>query len=371
MAPDVVIADRPADATLASWFAPLLDRGTAWCAPNLVTTPAFLRAGPVELPLTVNEAEWDNSWVCSPWTHYVSYAREEISRAAGPATALAGAALLGVLGAWFARAGLNRVVMVNNWLLSTNPWPRWEARELPAALEALCERWPDHAFVFRSLNGEESAPLLAALERAGGRVIPSRQVWWYAPGAEAVARSPEFRKDVRLLRRGDLRLVSSGELADADFPILTKLYEDLYLGKYSRHNPQYTADWFRHLHRRGLARFTALRDPGGSFVGVEASVELHGILTSPVVGYDLSRPRRLGLYRRLAAIPVLEARRRDLPLNLSAGVGRFKALRGGVATMEYLGVYDRHLPPSRRLPWQCVGGVSRHLLAPYVRRHGL
>ena len=89
------------------------------------------------------------------------------------------------------------------------------------------------------------------------------------------------------------------------------------------------------------------------------------------MGYDLAQPQSLGLYRRLAALPILEARRLSLPLNLSSGVGRYKALRGGEAVMEYLGVYDRHLPLKRRLPWHCIESLSNRLLAPYVQRHGL
>lgn len=371
MATEVTISALPEDDTLRRWFTPLLANGTVFCAPNLKTTPVFLKTPHVELPLTVNETEWDNSWICSPWNHYITYAREEIDRATGKKTAWVAGKFLSGIGAWFQRADFNRVVMVNNWLLSTNPWPKWEAEEVPEVLKALVERWPDHAIVFRSLNPKESSPLIEALSRTGARLVPSRQVWWYEADSTTVSTSPDFRKDVRLLHRGDLEIVPSEEISDADFPALLGLYEQLYLDKYSRHNPRFTEAWFRHLHREHLARFTALRTESGRLVGVEACCELHGVLTSPVVGYALDLPQALGLYRRLAALPVLEARRLAVPLNLSAGVGRYKALRGGEAVMEYLGVYDRHLSPSRRLPWQCIQQLSNRLLAPYVQRHKL
>lgn len=371
MATEATLSDTPRDDFLCRWFGPLLETGTTACAPNLATTPAFLQVDGIEVPLTVNEKEWDNSWLCSPYTHYITYAHEEITRATGPVTAALGGALLGGLGAWFRRAEINRVIMANNWLHSTNPWPRWDAATLPVVLDAMTARWPDHALVFRSLNAKESAPLLAALGKAGAMLVPSRQIWWYEADSEAVTRSHEFRKDERLLHRGDLEIVPHEEITEADYPILTKLYEQLYLGKYSRHNPQYSVAWIGHLHRENLARFTALREPGGRFVGVEACVEMHGVLTSPIVGYEVDRPRELGLYRRLAAVPVLEARKRVIPLNLSAGVGQFKALRGGEPVMEYLGVYVRHLPRSRRAPWRAVHELSARLLAPHVRKHGL
>jgi hypothetical protein len=371
MATDVTLSETPQDNLMRRWFRPLLERGTTTCAPNLETTLAFLRVGEIELPLTVNEAEWENSWLCSPWTHYITYAREEIDRSVGPVTSALGGALLGTLGTWFRKAEINRVVMVNNWLHSTNPWPHWEAEDLPAVLEAMTQRWPGHAIVFRSLHAKESAPLLAALHRTGAMLVPSRQIWWYEAGSEAVVKSPDFRKDVRLLRRCDLKIVPHESILEAEIETLTELYSRLYLGKYSRHNPRYTTDWLGHLHRENLARFTALREPGGRLVGVEACTELHGVLTSPIVGYDLDQPREIGLYRRLAAVPVLEAMKRGIPLNLSAGVGRFKALRGGEPVMEYLGVYVRHLPATRRAPWRAVHELSTRLLAPHVQKHGL
>lgn len=370
-APTATVTDTPADRTLARWFAPVLEHGGRWVAPNLDTRCAFLRVGELELPLTVNEAEWGNSWVCSPYTHYVSYATEEIRGATGRCVAAGASAPLAVLGAWFRHSGLNNVVMVNNWLMSTNPWPRWTGEGLVGAVDVLRGLWPRHTIVFRSLNEAEDLPLLVALERLGARVIPSRQVWLFEPKSEAVRRSTNLRHDRQLLHRDDLQIVPHEELTAGDFPRLTALYHQLYLEKHSRHNPAYTAEWLRHLWASRLLRFTALREPGVGLVGVEARGVLHGTMVSPVVGYDLSRPRALGLYRRLAAIPVLAARDADVPLNLSAGVGRFKATRGGRPVMEYLGVVDSHLPLGRRAPWSVVEGVSRHVLAPVVRRRGL
>lgn len=365
------ISAEPESETLLRWFRPLLEKGSTFCAPNLKAEFAFLRTPTMELPLTIHEAEWDNSWICSPWNHYVTYAKEEIARASGRASAIISAAFLDSIGVWLKAARFNKVVMVNNWMLSTNSWPNWDARDLPAVLEALTNRWPDHAILFRSLNGRESGPLIAGFVEAGGSLVPSRQIWWYEANSAAVAKSPDFRKDLKLLRRDDLTVVPDEEIQAADFPALLALYDALYLEKYSRHNPRFTGAWLRHLHEEKLARFTALRDSSGQFVGVEACAVLNGILTSPIVGYDLRLPRSLGLYRRLAALPVLEGRRIGLPLNLSAGVGRYKALRGGEPVMEYIGLYDHHLPFSRRLPWKVVGGISRRILEPYVQRRGL
>jgi hypothetical protein len=371
MGPEAIISDEPADTQLRAWFAPVLEHGSRWCAPNLETRCAFLRVGEIELPLTTNNAEWNNSWVCSPFTHFVSYAQEEICSAVGPVIGWPASVMLRLIGVWLRSVAFNRVVMVNNWLMSTNPWPAWDGCDLPAALDALRSRWPDHAFVFKSLNDRADARLLAALSDAGARLIPSRQVWWFEPGSTAVKNSTNWKHDLRLLHRDDLERVPHADLMPADLAPLTALYHELYLGKYSAHNPAYTAAWLGHLWQHDLLRFTALREHGGGFVGVEACGILHGTMVSPIVGYALSKPRAMGLYRRLAAVPVLAAQRAGVPLNLSAGVGKFKASRGGEPVMEYIAVIDAHLPGRRRRPWQVIEWVSRHVLAPMTRRLGL
>lgn len=365
--PDASLHYEPADPKLQRWFAPVLTHGTRWCAPNLDTICAFLRVGDLELPLTVNDTQWDNSWVCSPFTHYVSYAQQEIAHASPPALAWPMNLWLRIVGRWLRRAEFNKVVMVNNWLMSTNPWPAWSGEGLLSAVCALRRQWPQHALVFRSLNERADPALLHALRAVGARLIPSRQIWWFAPDSPAVKGARALKKDRALLQRPDLERVDHALLKPDDFPTLAALYHELYLHKYSQHNPAYTTEWLCHLWQHGLLRFTALRHPRGPFIGVEACGEIYGTVVSPVVGYDLSQPLDLGLYRRLAAIPVLAAQRDGLPLNLSAGVGHFKAMRGGEPVMEYLAVIDGHLPMNRILPWRLVEALSLGVLAPIVR----
>ncbi|MEL7266894.1 MAG: hypothetical protein AAFP69_19075, partial [Planctomycetota bacterium] len=45
--------------------------------PNVHTKTALLRAGDSVLPVTINDVQHDNSWVCSPYTAAISYAGEE------------------------------------------------------------------------------------------------------------------------------------------------------------------------------------------------------------------------------------------------------------------------------------------------------
>ena len=39
--------------------------------------------------------------------------------------------------------------------------------------------------------------------------------------------------------------------------------------------------------------------------------------------------------------------------------------------MEYNLIYDRHLAPRYRLPWQLLEALSRAVIMPVMRRYGL
>lgn len=120
-------------------------------------------------PMSVNDgAERGNCYVCSPHAHYVDYAAYEVSLLRRPLVEAPLRGLLAGAGVFFRRAALDRVVIVNNWLLSTNLYPSgWRGEGLPELIDGLIARYPGHAILFRSLNALQNPALLAVLRRAG------------------------------------------------------------------------------------------------------------------------------------------------------------------------------------------------------------
>ena len=96
----------------------------------------------------------------------------------------------------------------------------------------------------------------------------------------------------------------------------------------------------------------------------------NGVMTQPFFGYDTRLPQELALYRLLSLKTLLEGEERGLLVHASAGVGPFKRLRGGVATIEYNAVYDRHLPAARRLPWTLLKVLADKVAVPLFRHYG-
>ncbi|PTX99575.1 hypothetical protein DB346_17225 [Verrucomicrobia bacterium LW23] len=347
------------------------------------------------LPVTVNShAGRDmpcpsdpNGYVVSPITTYVHYGYDEARLLTSPWVRGACRALLGGIHGALAVAKADNVVILNNWLLSTNIHPPgWLEADcddaLRATLAAVTARWPKHAILIRSLNYPCNHNLLQALGDTGFILCPSRQVYLFDARPDAAAsftRTRNYLWDKRLLDKAIAP--ESGEYgaetlrANSEASIFERvayLYGKLYLDKYSRLNPQYQPAWFRRGIEGGWLDVTLLRRRLDG--RVDAAVGWFGredLFTTPVVGYETALPQQLGLYRMLMAITLARAAASQAVLNLSSGAAGFKRLRGGVPAIEYTAVYARHLPIHRRAVWQTLAAMLQHVAVPLLKRHEL
>ena len=344
---------------------------------NVTTRMAILDTGSRLFPVSVNDGGEgpDNSYVASPLTAYTGYAEFEIRQLGRPWLTWPLAALTRGVGGWLARARIDRIVQVNNWLLSTNLYPPdWDGADLPAITAHLRETHPDHALGFRSLNRHSNARLIGQLEALGYLAIPSRQVYLFdgAAGRDAdFLGRRDTRNDARLLARTAYAQVPGRALADADYPRLEHLYNRLYLDKYCPLNPHFSAGWMRAGQRDGWLELTALRAPEGRIDAVLGWFSDERVMTTPVVGYDTALPRKLGLYRLISQISLEETARRRGLFNMSAGAAHFKRMRGGRPEIEYSYVQVDHLPRTRRRAWRLLGRLLHGVGVPIMEKYKL
>lgn len=331
-------------------------------------------AGAQVLPLVTGNpnAQGKNSYVCSPTTHYLDYTlREiEIELPDQPVLRRVLPPLINAFRPLMRWSRFEQVVLINNWLLSTNLYPTLDKRELQHLCHQLVQAFPRHTLVFRSVNAGLNGDLLHQLCDLGCYPVFSRQVYLLDPSERSYRRKKSFQKDVALAKRTPYRWHAPSQLQLETAPRLNALYTDLYLHKYSFFNPQFTNRFVEQALRDEWLTLYAL-EAQGRFDAVLGFVQRNGVMTAPFIGYDRRIGADAGLYRLISLKLVEEAAARGLILNQSSGAASFKRHRGSMPALEYNLVYDAHLPLRQRLPWRILAHLTRTVIIPLMQHYGL
>ena len=339
------------------YLLPLMLDGPQAYIRNVHNTEMMLaKIGETVLPVTVTDFHPENTFTCSPYSHYISYGGyEEVHRLKNPPVEALIKLALHPLAGYLRRSGFDRVAYVNNWLLSTNLYPVLTPDQIHALAKALPGWFPDRAIVFRSVDGFRNPLLYNTLLEERYEMALSRQIWYQEP--QVSFRKKDAKADLRALRRTPYEIVAGSLLSDSDLLRGLELYKFLYLEKYSYYNPQFTESFMQLCRDGSLLHMQALRLEGqinallGFFVR-------NGVMTTPFFGYDTRLPQSDSLYRILSAILLQEGHQRGLLVHASAGVGKFKKTRGGQSVIEYNAVFTGHLPAWRRFPWALVKQIA-------------
>ncbi|MFL1551659.1 hypothetical protein ACI77I_21620 [Pseudomonas sp. D47] len=341
---------------------------------NVSTQMALLDTGTQQFPVSITEGNEpdDNCYVVSPQTAYSGYAREELNRLGRPWLTWPLKTLIQGVVHLLRWAKVDKLVQVNNWLLSTNLYPtNWDVTELPAITALLRQTFPKHGFGFRSLNDFSNRDLRQCLETLGYLSIPSRQVYLFDGRAGAQAPFLKHRNtqlDATLLRRSPYEVVPGSALSDADFQRIEHLYNLLYLDKYCTLNPHYSAQWMQRGQQDGWLQMRALRSPEGRIDGALGWFANAALISTPIVGYDTALPQGAGLYRQLTCLCLQEAVERRQVLNFSSGAAEFKRWRGGQPQIEYSLIYVAHLSWGRRWVWIVLSRLLHGIGVPLMRK---
>jgi len=339
--------------------------------PNVRTRILGLRCGERVFPVTVNDGARGGSYVCEPYSAYILYARRELELVGVGAEKWLFLPLIALASLLLRAARINRIVHVDNWLLSTNLHGDWQGKDIADIRRFLTGRYPGHIIAVRSLDRWSSPALLDAALVDGWDLFPSRQIWVVSDVAAQWQRRHSLAEDRRMLRRSGLRVEHLESVGAADAERIAQLYAMLYLEKYSALNPAFSAQWVIETARAGLIRYRCARDADGVIQAVSGSLRRGEVLTPPVVGYDTAKSQSLGLYRIACLLFTEDAMDAGVRLNGSAGAASFKRGRGAQAEIEYSAYYLAHLSLVRRTILRLLAGLLGRIAVPYMRKHQL
>lgn len=347
---------------------PFIMRGVSTFISNVQTDLRVLIHGELVLPITINLAEYDNSYVCSPYSYFISYAKESLASVSKKLVFHSLYAFLCGVENVFKRFKINKVVIVNNWCYSTNLYPRMQPKQLAEIVQYLKQRFPDYAIVFRSVDRHSSPTCYQSLQNLGFTYIASRQIYFIEPWTTTLFDSRLFKCDLKLLNNSGYEIVDGENLTEKELPRLLDLYRTLYLEKFSSLNPQFTEQFLQLALRDKMLHFKALKKEG-RIDGIVGFVERNGEMFCPFFGYDRSLPQEIALYRLLSTVLMLEADRRHLLFHQSSGASMFKKIRKAQSCIEFTAVDYRHLRLKRQIPWIILDKICNSLGIILMKRY--
>jgi hypothetical protein len=342
---------------------PLITEGPETFIQNALTCLKILKFGDLLIPFTVNEAEYQNCYLLS--SYFVAAGLKEKNEKSQTWRAYLIKPLITLLSGVLKWIKINKVVIINNWLLTTNPYPsNLTAHQIHTITAYLRTLYPDHYLMFRSVNTYKDNHVYHALLEEQFRLIPCRQVYMYDPNLSASLPSNVLRKqkkDANRLTNRHYSVEQVTTLLPREITRLLELYKNVYIKKYTSYSPCYTEKYLLTALKNQTFRLKVLKKEGIIY-GVAGFLEKNGYLLVPFFGYDTAVSQEEGLYRMLSAIIMQEIHTLQLISHQGSGAGQFKKWRGFFEQPEYVGIYDRHLPYTRRLFWMMSQKYSSRFL---------
>lgn len=320
------------------------------------------------LPIVVPVGRRRQAFVSSLVTSWFSYPMEEASLVASGVALAAIRASIGALQALAEAIDLDRCVFLNSWLLSTWCHADLDGAAMLSARDHAVRTFPDHLVCVRNLTREFDARMMEVLRQDGFILVPGRVLYVFEDVAAQYTPRRTVKYDRQALKALPHTVCADADIGPADHDRIVELYRDLYIGKHSHLNPKYTAAFIAAARRCNLLKLCGLRNPEGQLDGFAALAAPAGVMMGPLIGYDVHHPDGFDLYRAVLVLLLTTAVDGGLPVNLSAGAGKFKVNRGGRAVYEYTAFDARHLGKARRAAIESFLRIGERVAPPLLDR---
>lgn len=350
---------------------PLLEHGAKYYIANVQTKLLVLQIDQLILPVTVNDKEYDNSYVCSPYSHYFSYAKTELKLLKNKPLEFCLNILLNLIGLFFRFCKINKTVIVNSWLFSTNLYPEMTQNQIERISVELKKQFPEHSICFRSIHTYGDKNLFDYFLTKDFKKVGSRQVYFFDARNPASFRGKSYKTDLKLYRSREKDIFGMENIQPNEYSRIIEIYNALYINKHSQLNPQFTEKFIELAMKSKILELKIVRNEHGIIEGVVGFYVRNGVMTTPLLGYDTSQPIERGLYRLLTYILSIEARDRGLLLHRSSGAASFKKSRGSTPCMEYSAICYQHLSFRQRFVWDVLALLVNKIGIPLLEKQEL
>ncbi len=342
---------------------------TSMLISNLDTKFSFYEMEDALVMATITDEVSKNCYVASPYALLIDYGEDELVKIKSPLQKSFYFLLIKSFAHFLRFTQIDKGQILNNFLFATNFFSKsWERIDISALEKTAKASYPKHALVIRSVNKVQNPNLYDRLCKNGWKAIVVRQVYIY-DDKKKWQMSRNTINDRKLQNSNKFSFVEADVDSYEDFQTAQRLYNRLYLDKHSMHNIHYEAKFFQVLVKEKLLKMVFLRDNESMcYVGVVGMTHLDGVITVPIIGYDMCYSQKDAIYRRLVFYATSYAFEKSCLLNFSSGAPDFKSKRGAKACLEYMFVKDKHLSFKRRIAWQSIYLLSKYFYAPMLKK---
>lgn len=348
---------------------PLVKKGTQHYFENIHADLFVLKIDQCVLPIVAVDENYNNSYVCSPYGHYFSHAKESIPIIQKSPLALIAKNFMIGFGEICRKGKINSAVYVNNWLFSTDLYPQEiTTNQISSIVAFLKDRFPKHAIIFRSLNSVTNKPLLQSLKEHRFKFIASRQVYLTNTKNDSIFQTRILKSDLKLWRERPFEISDESQITSDNFSRLLSLYNLVYLSKHSYLNPQFNHHFLQLLFDEKLLSFKILKIDN-EIKGVAGYFERNGVMLCPFFGYDKDHAEHSVIYRLLCTTLLLDAQKKGLIFHQSSGASFYKKIRRAEGCIESMAIYTRHLSSKQKLSWLALRVLINTFAPSYMKKY--
>lgn len=355
---------------IKDYIFPMIKYGTTIYIKNAETKLILLKINNHLIPVTITDENQYGSYIFSFYTAFNYCINEEIRKSVSNKLKLYPILFLVKLTALLMKfSKINKCIIINNWLFSTNIHPEIPYDVLKIVNEYLRNQYKGYTIVVKSLNILTTFSTIKKYIKLGYQFVPLRPVYLLTPKIFSTLnkkRRRELRNDSQYINKNALLITHAFPESDRDnrYDAIKSYYDDLYIEKYSKYNAQFTDKFFADRMKSDcFKKIFVFKE--GNILAFTICFSINNILSTPVLGYAKDIP---DLYRVTSFCLQDYAITNKFIDHASSGVGHFKQSRGYKPYTEYMAYLPSSCSGYLNLSiWKLIGWISKNIFVKIAK----
>lgn len=358
-----------ANAQFAKKFlVPMIKFGLPAFVENIQATMYVIKFDQFVLPLLVTDDCYTNSYVCSPYAHYILYGQEYSKLIANGSLAFLVKETLKAIGAFVKVGKINSVAYLNHWLFSVDLYPAELSKEqLAEVIQFIKNQFPSHAIVMRSLNPISTSNLIETVKDLDLKLLASRYIYLTDTQNPAIFQTRIIKSDLKLWRESPYEILNEKSIAFSECSQMLELYHLLYDYR-SNFQPKVKLQLMELLFEKNLFRFKVIKE-NKKIIGMAGYFEKEGTMLCPLFGYEKNHAEHAKIYRLLSTSLLVEAEKNGWLFHQSAGASFYKQIRRAEGCLEYMAICIDHLPKKQKVAWSSLRLFINKIGPPFMKKY--